>query len=110
MISIEKMHTVFKPKEKISSKGDRIVLFSLGNSVFDKTNNSWTNKGFINVVAKTNQLISDRDKVKISKITGIDTTEFNGKQNVTIFVELEGENQTDYNETSQTSYEAISRR
>lgn len=103
MISVGKSYTIFKPKEKTNSKGERIVMFSVGNSSFDRNSNSWNNKGFINIVAKTNQDISDRDKVTISKITAIDTNEYNGSQNVTAFVELEGEQQI-----PQENYEAVS--
>ena len=96
MISAGKPYMIFKPKEKTNSKGERIVTFSVGNSSFDRTMNTWSSKGFINVIAKTNQFLSDRDKVTISKITGIDTSEYNDKQSVTIFVELEGEQQGNY--------------
>lgn len=96
MISVGKQYMVFKPKEKNTSKGERIVSFSIGNSSYNKIADAWENKGFINVCAKTNQFINDRDKVTISKITGLDTGEYNGKQSVTIFVELEGETQENY--------------
>lgn len=96
MISVGKSYTIFKPKEKTNSKGERIVTFSIGNSSFDKNMNTWNNKGFINIIAKTNQFLSDRDKVTISKITAIDTSEYNDKQSVTAFVELEGEQQGNY--------------
>ena len=102
MIVTGKAYTVFKPKEKTTSKGERIVSFSIGNSSFDRLSNTWINKGFINVVARTNQLISDRDKVTISKINSLDTNEYNGQQNITIFVELEGEMQA-----PQENYEAV---
>jgi hypothetical protein len=91
MISIGKQYMVFKPKEKTNNKGERIVSFSIGNSSYNKFADAWENKGFINVCAKTNQKIDDRDKVTISKITALDTSEYNDKQNVMIFVELEGE-------------------
>jgi len=96
MISVGRQYMVFKPKEKTTSKGEHLVSFSIGNSSFNKIANAWENKGFINVIAKTNQFISDRDKVTISKITGLDTSEYEGKQNVTIFVELEGETEGNY--------------
>lgn len=91
MISTGKSYMVFKPKEKTNSNGDRIVSFSIGNSSFNKIANAWENKGFINVIAKTNQYINDRDKVTISKINGLDISEYNDKTSTTIFVELEGE-------------------
>lgn len=103
MISVGKSYMIFKPKEKENSKGEKIVTFSIGNSAFDRLSNTWIQKGFINVVAKTNQYLSDRDKVTISKITAIDTNEYNEKQSVTAFVELEGEQQA-----SQENYEATS--
>ena len=96
MISVGKQYTIFKPKEKTTSKGERIVSFSIGNSSYNKSIGAWDNKGFINVIAKTNQFISDRDKVTIAKITGLDTSEYNEKQSVTIFVELEGETEGNY--------------
>jgi len=101
MISKGNTYTVFKPKD-IMVKGEKGVKFSVGNSSFNKNSNSWENKGFINVVAITNQDISDRDKVKITEINSIDTNEYNGKTSVTIFVELEGEsnNQENYNSLS----------
>ena len=101
MISIGKSYMVFKPKEKTNSKGERIVSFSIGNSSYNKFTDAWENKGFINVCAKTNQSISDREKVTISKITALDTSEYNDKLNVTIFVELEGEGNI------QENYEAV---
>ena len=71
MISKGNTYTVFKPKD-IMVKGEKGVKFSVGNSSFNKNSNSWENKGFINVVAITNQNISDRDKVKITEINSID--------------------------------------
>ena len=47
MISVGKQYTVFKPKEKTTSKGDRIVTFSIGNSTYNKAIGSFENKGFI---------------------------------------------------------------
>lgn len=91
MISVGKQYTVFKPKEKTNSKGDRMVTFSIGNSTYNKAIGSFENKGFINVCANTKQLIYDRDRVTISEITAIDTNEYNGKQSITIFVKLSGE-------------------
>ena len=96
MITIGKSYTVFKPKEKNNNNGERMVSFSLGNSSYNKAIGAWENKGFVNVCAKTNQMIKDRDKIIISKITGLDTSEFNGKQSITIFVELEGEMSGNY--------------
>ena len=96
MITIGKSYMIFKPKEKENSKGEKIVTFSIRNSAYDKLSNSWIQKGFINIIAKTNQFLSDRDKVTISKITAIDTSEYNDKQSVTAFVELEGEQQGNY--------------
>lgn len=100
MITIGKSYMVFKPKEKTNNNGDRMVTFSLGNSNYNKAIGAWENKGFINVIARTNQFIQDRDRVTISKITGIDTNEYNEKQSVTIFVELEGEDQGNYEAVS----------
>lgn len=101
MISIGKQYTVFKPKEKTNSKGERIVTFSIGNSSYNKFTNSYDNKGFINVCAITKQLIYDRDRVSIKEITALDTSEFNGKPSITIFVKLEGEEliEDNYNST-----------
>ena len=96
MISVGKQYMVFRPKEKTTNKGERMVTFAIGNSSYNKAADAWENKGFINVIAKTNQFISDRDKVTISKITGLDTSEYNDKQSVTIFVELEGETEGNY--------------
>lgn len=100
MISTGKSYMVFKPKEKTNSNGDRIVSFSIGNSSYNKEIGAYDNKGFINVIASTNQTIEDRDRVIISKINSIDTNEYNGKQNVTIFVELEGELDNNYEPVS----------
>lgn len=100
MISIDKSYMVFKPKEKINSKGERIVSFSIGNSSYNQATGSWENKGFIYVCAKTNQTINDRDKVTIAKITGLDVSEYDGKHNTTIFVELAGETQNNYEAVS----------
>ena len=96
MITVGKQYMVFKPKEKISSNGERMVTFSVGNSSYNKAIGAWENKGFINVCAKTNQVILDRNKVTISEITALDTSEYNEKQLVTIFVKLEGETQGNY--------------
>ena len=106
MIAVGKSYMVFKPKEKTNSSGERIVSFSIGNSSYNKFADAWENKGFINVCAKTNQKIDDRDKVIISKITGLDTNEYDDKQIITIFVELEGELKANY-ETA-TNYESTS--
>ena len=100
MITIGKQYMVFKPKEKLNSKGERIVYFSIGNSSFDKTTNSWISKGFINVVAKSNQVIEDRQKVIFSEINSIDTNEYEGRQTVTLFVTLSGEKPTGYEAVS----------
>lgn len=100
MISKGNTYTAFKPKD-IMIKEEKGVKFSIGNSSFNKSTNSWENKGFINVVAITNQDISDRDKVKISAINSVDTNEYNGKMSVTIFVELEEPSiQENYNSLS----------
>ena len=96
MISVGKPYMVFKPKEKTNSNGERIVSFSIGNSSYNKSIEAWESKGFINVIAKTNQFINDRDKVTIAKINGLDTAEYNEKMSITIFVELEGETQGNY--------------
>lgn len=100
MITTGKSYMVFKPKEKINNNGERIMSFSIGNRTYNKGIGTYENKGFINVIAKTNQSISDRDRVTISKINSLDTNEYNGKQNVTIFVELEGETQGNYETVS----------
>ena len=101
MISKGNSYTVFKPKD-IMVKGEKGVKFSIGNSSFNKSTNNWENKGFINVVVITNKDISDRDKVKITEINSVDTSEYNGKTSVTIFVEIEGDsnNQENYNSLS----------
>lgn len=103
MISKGNAYTVFKPKD-IMVKGEKAVKFSIGNSSFNKNSKSWENKGFINVVAITNQEISDRDKVKITEINSIDTNNYNGTTSVTIFVGIEGDsgfnNQENYNSLS----------
>jgi len=104
MISKGNAYTVFKPKD-IMVKGEKGVKFSIGNSSFNKSTNSWENKGFINVVAITNKDISDRDKVKITEINSVDTSEYNGKTSVTIFVELEEELNTQENYNSLSSDE-----
>lgn len=101
MVSVGKQYMVFKPKEKTNSKGERVVSFSIGNSTYNKATNSWESKGFINVCVKTNQFINDRDKVTFSKITGLDTSVYDGKTSVIIYAELEGES------AAQENYESI---
>lgn len=96
MISVGRAYVAFKPKEKKNNNGERIVSFSIGNSSYNRDLGTYENKGFVNVIAKTNQFISDRDRVTISKINSLDTNEYNGKQNLTIFVELEGETEGNY--------------
>lgn len=96
MISAGKSYMVFKPKEKTNSNGERIISFSIGNSSYNKGIGAYENKGFINVIAKTNQVISDRERVTIAKINSLDTSEYNEKLSITIFVELEGETQGNY--------------
>ena len=78
-----------------------MVSFSLGNSSYNKAIGAFENKGFVNVCATTKQLIYDRDRVTISEITALDTSEYNGKQTVTIFVKLAGE------ELQQDNYQPI---
>lgn len=95
MISAGKSYTIFKPKET-TIKGEKGYAFSIGNSNYNKATGEWNNKGFINILATTNQFLSDRDKVTIAKITGADTNEYKGKTTVTLFVLLEGEEQGNY--------------
>lgn len=96
MISVGKSYMVFKPKEKTNSNGEKIVSFSIGNSSYNKEIGGYNNKGFVRVVATTNQFISDRDRITIAKINSLDTNEYDGKQYITIFVELEGEPKENY--------------
>lgn len=99
MISVGKTYTIFKPKET-KIKGEKGYAFSIGNSDYNKATGEWINKGFINILATTNQFLSDRDKVTIAKITGADTNEYKGNTNVTLFVLLEGELEANYEPTS----------
>ena len=102
MISAGKSYMIFKPKEKTNSKGEREVSFSIGNSVYNKETKTYTNNGFVYVTAKTNQYLSDKDKVTVSKIISVNPTIYYDRETNKpvasgfFTIELEGEQQGNY--------------
>ena len=88
MISVGKSYKVMNVKEGTSRKGEPWVILSLGNSEYKADTKSWINKGFINVFVNTGDFYSKGDKVELQEITGIDTSEYNGKTSITIFAKV----------------------
>ena len=108
---VGKEYMIFNPKEKIGNEGKREISFGIGNNYYDKEAKAWKTESFLNVTAKTNQRLSNKDKVTISKILSANPTIYfsqrEQKQVPSGFftVELKGEGEVT---EQQNNYEAVS--
>ena len=106
MIKIGKEYMIFKPKENVNN-GEREVSFSIGHNEYNKGTKTYTQNRFARITAKTNQFLSDRDKIIISKIISVNPTIYYDKDTDEpiasgfFIVELEGEKKE-----SETNYES----
>ena len=82
MIKLDYEYKVFKPRE-IQGK---YIVFNVGNKQKDGT------YFYVSIFAKLDQEtmgLKDGDKMKIKAITGMDSQDFNGKKQVTLFCDVE---------------------
>ena len=82
MIKLGYKYKIFRPKE-ISGK---YCVFSIGNKQKDGT------YFYVNVFCNLNQEtmgLKEGDELKIKEITGLDSQDFNGKKQVTLFCDVE---------------------
>ena len=82
MIKLDYEYKIFKPRE-ISGK---YCVFNVGNKQKDGA------YFYVSIFAKLDQEtmgLKDGDKMKIKAITGMDSQDFNGKKQVTLFCDVE---------------------
>ena len=82
MIKANSEYKVFKPRE-IQGK---YIVFNIGNKQKDGT------YFYVSIFAKLDQEtmgLKDGDEMKIKTITGLDSQDFNGKKQVTLFCDVE---------------------
>lgn len=81
MINKDHNYTAYSPKQTKTGK----VMFSISN--FDKKNPNF--KSYITVFCNNDVEIYDRQKITITEITGVNTSEYNGKLQVSMFANVE---------------------
>ena len=82
MIKLDYEYKIFKPRE-IQGK---YIVFNIGNKQKDGA------YFYVSIFAKLDQEtmgLKDGDKMKIKAITGMDSQDFNGKKQVTLFCDVE---------------------
>lgn len=80
MINKDHNYTAYSPKQTKTGK----VMFNISN--FDKKNPSF--KSYITVFCNNDVEIYDRQKITITEITGVNTSEYNGKLQVSMFANV----------------------
>lgn len=89
MISKDREYKIFNPKEYADKKGNKYYRFSISDSKKNLQTNEWESLGFCNVMAYTEDVLFDRDKVKITEISGVEKNVYNDKVQLNIIAKIE---------------------